>query len=47
VISRSTLSEITDQLWEDYEAFRSPDLAGIELVTYAGRVGQRAERPVE
>ena len=31
LISRSALSEITDQLWEDYQAFCSRDLSGIEV----------------
>jgi transposase-like protein len=31
VISRSAVSEITDQLWEDYQAFITRDLSGIEL----------------
>lgn len=31
LISRSAVSEITDQLWEDYQAFCSRDLSGIEV----------------
>ena len=31
LISRSALSEITDQLWEDYRAFRERDLSEIEV----------------
>jgi transposase-like protein len=31
VISRSAVSEITDRLWEDYQAFCSRDLSGIEV----------------
>lgn len=31
MISRSAVSEITDQLWEDYQLFCSRDLSGIEL----------------
>ena len=31
LISRSAVSEITDRLWEDYQAFISRDLSGIEV----------------
>src|SRR5829696_8146343 len=31
LISKSAVSEITDRLWEDYQAFISRDLSGIEL----------------
>lgn len=31
VISRSAVSEITDRLWEDYQAFCERDLSGIEV----------------
>ena len=31
MISRSAVSEITDQLWEDYQQFCTRDLSGIEL----------------
>jgi putative transposase len=31
MISRSAVSEITDQLWEDYRAFCERDLSGIEV----------------
>lgn len=31
VISRSAVSEITDRLWEDYQAFCARDLSGIEV----------------
>jgi len=31
LISRSAVSEITDQLWEDYQAFCARDLSGIEV----------------
>lgn len=31
VISRTAVSEITDQLWEDYQAFCERDLSGIEV----------------
>jgi len=31
MISRSAVSEITDQLWEDYQQFCTQDLSGIEL----------------
>jgi putative transposase len=31
LISRSAVSEITDQLWEDYQAFRTRDLSGIDV----------------
>ena len=31
LISRSAVSEITDRLWEDYQAFCSRDLSGIEV----------------
>lgn len=31
MISRSAVSEITDQLWEDYQLFCTRDLSGIEL----------------
>ncbi|MGH9890797.1 MAG: transposase, partial [bacterium] len=31
LISRSAVSEITDQLWEDYQAFCTRDLSGIEV----------------
>jgi len=31
LISRSAVSAITDQLWEDYQAFCARDLAGIEV----------------
>jgi putative transposase len=31
LISRSAVSEITDQLWEDYQAFRTRDLAAIDV----------------
>src|SRR2546428_3907521 len=31
LISRSAVSEITDQLWEDYQAFCSRDLSGVEV----------------
>lgn len=33
LISRSAVSQITDQLWEDYQTFRSRDLSGL-LVEY-------------
>jgi putative transposase len=31
LISKSAVSEITDRLWEDYQAFTSRDLSGIEV----------------
>jgi transposase-like protein len=31
VISKSAVSQITDRLWEDYQAFCSRDLSGIEV----------------
>jgi putative transposase len=31
LISKSAVSEITDQLWEDYQAFRTRDLSGIDV----------------
>jgi putative transposase len=31
LISRSAVSEITDQLWEDYQAFRTRELSGIDV----------------
>ena len=31
LISKSAVSEITDRLWEDYQAFISRDLSGIEV----------------
>jgi transposase-like protein len=31
LISRSAVSEITDQLWEDYQAFRTRDLSSIDV----------------
>jgi putative transposase len=31
LISRSAVSEITDQLWEDYQTFRTRDLSGIDV----------------
>ena len=31
LISKSAVSEITDRLWEDYQAFISRDLSGVEL----------------
>ena len=31
LISRSAVSEITDRLWEDYQAFISRDLSGVEV----------------
>ena len=31
LISRSAVSEITDQLWDDYQAFRTRDLSAIDV----------------
>ncbi len=31
LISKSAVSEITDRLWEDYQAFISRDLSGVEI----------------
>jgi hypothetical protein len=31
VISRSAVSEITDPLWENYQAFITRDLSGIDV----------------
>src|SRR5215210_2461512 len=31
LISKSAVSEITDQLWEDYQAFRTRDLSSIDV----------------
>ena len=32
LLSRSSISRITDQLWEEYELFRQQDLSGFEVV---------------
>ncbi len=45
LISRSAVSEITDQLWEDYQAFCSRDLAGIEAQYLFGDAIVRHEAP--
>ncbi len=33
LISKSAVSEITDQMWEDYQAFRTRDLSTIDVIT--------------
>lgn len=43
LISRSAVVEITDRLWEDYLAFCSRDLSGIEVQYLFPRTLMRAE----